>query len=60
MFTREEALSNVTMENIADIQHREEPFELYGRPYLFESEYTVEELASRVGKNETDRGATGR
>ena len=50
------------MENIADIQHREEPFELYGRPYVFESEYTVEELASltRVEKNETDRGATGR
>ena len=35
------------MENIADIQHREEPFELYGRPYLFESEYTDEELASQ-------------
>ena len=35
------------MENIADIQHREEPFELYGRPYVFKSEYTVEELASQ-------------
>ena len=35
------------MENIANIQHTEEPFELYGRPYLFESEYTVEELASQ-------------
>ena len=41
MFTREEAWSNVTMENT------EEPFEFDGRPYLFESEYTDEELASQ-------------
>ena len=45
------------MKNIADIQHTEEPFEFDGRPYLFEPEYTDEELAqlTRVGKNETDR-----
>ena len=35
------------MKNIADIQHTEEPFEFDGRPYLFEPEYTDEELTSQ-------------